>query len=141
MVDLSKAKAGDKVKFRCGGEAELTEIRLYDAHINGANWPIRDQGFWLQTREEHPLDIISIELAQIDWSAVKTGMAFLINGSEGNPWFYVGLDPFSIKKKSDVRIFSRPENPYSAREFAAWGINVGHKIVRAPEHDIEVSHE
>ena len=44
-VDLSKARKGDKVRFRCGGEVELT----HDPEAFGAGYYIRfDNGFrWL----------------------------------------------------------------------------------------------
>jgi hypothetical protein len=83
VVDLSEAKAGDKVKFRCGGEAVITEKSCGSVTVQIAfrhyNEPLL---FYRAGQLSHSghigglLDIIAIEPKPFDWADVRPGMAF-----------------------------------------------------------------
>lgn len=139
-VDLSKAKKGDKVKFRCGGEAVIKAAYKNNEFEYGFSFEGDDGTPTLYHRNAnpdgkgigpHPFQIIAIEPAPFDWSTVKAGMAFMpSNGSVHGPVYYVGI---SINENSlgvcnpifewkDGPIFSSHRDNY----------------MRTPEHDIEV---
>lgn len=143
-VDLSKAKKGDKVKFRCGGEAAISVHdeggKLYfDDYCWGNGVPYLSDGRMGRLKdthnhwdaEQHPFDIIAIEPAPFDWSTVKAGMGFI--DEQGRPWVYVGRDPFFPNEKTRFVFMRTGKNNY-----AELYEGLGGKVTRAPEHDIEV---
>lgn len=132
---------GCTVKFRCGGEAVVSHVP------DGSNRTIQDFGILIEDSKDTSaryryhsdgrciegkvagrlLDIIEVIPPAFDWKDVKAGMAFYINGSI-MPWIYAGKD---VTHSNDVRVFIRDE------EYNGWGVDCGHKIIRAPEHDLE----
>lgn len=54
-IDLSKLKAGDSVKLRCGGVVEIIRVDSECIYIDDYWWIIRDAGL---KKESHPFDVI-----------------------------------------------------------------------------------
>lgn len=88
-IDLSKAKSGDKVKFRCGGEAVVTRSEPSERISNG--WFLTFDGSTENGKTyrrdgtpdrsiniEHPcpFDIVEIVPKPFYWADAKPGMAF-----------------------------------------------------------------
>jgi hypothetical protein len=127
---------GCTVKFRCGGEAVVDD---WADNVRGITSKLFLEGYnedehliYYNTGkffddEKYPLDIIEVIPPAFDWKDVKAGMAFFINKGE-SPWIYVGKD---ITHENDVRVFLRDE------DYNGWGVDCGHTITRAPEHDLE----
>jgi len=137
VVDLSKAKKGDKVKFRCGGEAVIQDRKANTLFFNGepeqqaCNW-YWDGRFITMGREniDHPFDITSIEPPAFDWSTVKAGMAFSVKGRSGVGIYIAN----SIRNKEAVVL--------DALDLDGAELYEGYSkeyLIRAPEHDIEVT--
>ena len=85
-VDLSAVKAGDTVKFRCGGKAVVKSIGYstgsYEIEFDGCtidSW--FNDGSFYGNPKKHSIDIIEIIPAPFDWSDVKQGMGFIVNGN------------------------------------------------------------
>ena len=139
-VDLSKAKAGDTVKFRCGGEAVVRKalgtggdaIELeFEGFVDGG-WVYDREGFFDDSGliKNQPFDVIAIEPKAFDWKDVKPGMAFE-HRSKGDILWYIG--PCISKVRPDV-VFMQTDPKYTS----AFGMTSTSKadLVRAPEHDI-----
>ena len=139
-VDLSNARKGDTVKFRCGGEVEIDSVERKDArwHIafgNRYQWSYNADGTddlnpTYEPLEGGPFDIVELIKAPFDWSAARPGMAFYPH-AEAKPAdiiFYVGraciLDGALMQTRSGAALFV----PAAQFEYG----------VRAEEHDIEV---
>lgn len=136
-VDLSKAKAGDKVKFRCGGEAVIEKLKAPDAlgfPEHKVVFADCDDGFSHYHKSGkithdmlHPFDIIAIEPKPFDWKDVKPGMAF--EGPFSGVKFYLGR---SIHDPNYIVL----QNKDNEATYSSWE----QYLTRAPEHDIEVPH-
>ena len=133
-VDLSKAKKGDKVKFRCGGEAVIKAAYKNNEFEYGFSFEGDDGTPTLYHRNAnpdgkgigpHPFQIIAIEPAPFDWSTVKAGMAFREGGHMKN--YYVGPHPLD----SAMAIFFEEANSIAFKALKS-------KMVRDDRCDIEV---
>lgn len=117
MVDLSKAKAGDTVKFRCGGQAKirLVEGTAVDKWLDvwlvgyGSELTFNIDGELAGPKGSTPLDITEIIPAPVefDWKDAKRGMAFKHGG--GLVHWLIGPDlemtpVFQTGRKKDTRI-------------------------------------
>jgi hypothetical protein len=138
MVDLSKAKAGDTVKFRCGGEAVIKGISVFHPWFNlSFEGGVKDTGYYQQgKRFEESNDLFDITEVipapeAFDWGTVKVGMAFTDN-QEGDVVQYVG-DHIGDKSYAVVQI---PNS--SALRFEAFSV-LKKNLTRSPEHDIKES--
>jgi hypothetical protein len=139
-VDLNSASKGDKLKFRCGGEATLkalipTKDRTYKwrLYLEGYDYPTeeayQDEGHCGGTQVRMPFDIIAIEPAPFDWNVVRRGMAFTLPCGQLR-WF-IGFCK---------------DNKYPVLEREADGCGQGsvfqdflrETLRRSPEHDIKV---
>jgi hypothetical protein len=135
-VDLSKARAGQIAHFRCGGKANITEIKpmslesgavtiSFDGHgyktyhKDGIGWADCDIGL---------ANIIRIEQPVFDWSTVKAGMCFEEPSGIHNRMWYVGKDP----THPTARLFS--EGQFRYNDFS----ETLKDLVRWPEYDILV---
>lgn len=134
-VDLSKAQAGDTVKFRCGGEAEIQAITFGTGECHEAE--IRIAFAWTKYfndgsfhREPHPFDIIAIEPKPFDWKDVKPGMAFTREGREG-VFIFVGI---AKGEHAGSYIFELPAS--DDWSYDSWPFEGLYYFSRAPEHDI-----
>jgi hypothetical protein len=138
-VDLTTARKGDTVKFRCGGEAVIRAASLvtYDTiNLDFAGNCSEDCAWFhdgkLGFSGEHPLDIIGIVPKAFDWSEVKPGFAF--TDSRGEVWLFTAFelwgDPVTISDK--VLSCQRKRCLVDKRSF------VVHDLTRCPQHDIEV---
>lgn len=133
-VDLSKARKGDKVRFRCGGEFTITgksgEGRLVSISLNdgvGADWYC--DGRYL-SHEDRPFDIVQIIPAPFDWKDVRPGMGFR-HPTFKTIWYYVGKNVSRHGVSTCSHVFRENEaDKYN------W---FGEAMERAPEHDIEVT--
>lgn len=137
-VDLHKAKAGDTVKFRCGGEATIRGISPRDYNGFVVTMKEYEHKHWYGGNGlsgtdggEHPLDIISITPSAevFDWNGVKYGMGFK-DTQEGDIVIYVG-DHIGDKTYAVVQI---PNG--GALRFEAFTV-MKDNLTRAPEHDVE----
>lgn len=100
-VDLSKAKAGDTVHFRCGGSATIKQpidgdFLWFDGDCQRRAYKTNGQHS-MMVAWESPFDIIRIEPAPFDWKDVKPGMCFTVNKvahgcSDGVKVWYIGPD-------------------------------------------------
>jgi hypothetical protein len=140
-IDLTKAKPGDKVLFRCGGEETIVEA-LDDGSVTpiklsfdggGSVWFKRDGRIQLNGVDVPPYAIIALEPApgpEFDWATVKPGMAFEI---AGDLVWYIG--PGIKRYGTTGRWFEIPGG-------AATGQHLGHaylhQAIRRPAHDIDV---
>lgn len=72
MIDLSKLKPGDTVKFRCGGSAVVTEswgddynghetYVMFDGYKSALSWHTTNGRVFQEYLKDSPLDIIAIE--------------------------------------------------------------------------------
>lgn len=136
-VDLSKARKGDKVRFRCGGGAVIAEIHPTGTAANSyrARFDISEidyfyspAGLWTRT-DTTVFDIIAIEPAPFDWKDVRPGMAFLY---KSKPWVYAGECLYVDGNALCMRKFSCDCEPL----YDGLSKNL---MTRAPEHDIEVT--
>lgn len=135
MIDMSKAKIGDTVKFRCGGEAVISkkagtyyEFEGYAASKYGRDnhWP--ETGAFLYPIEGRSMfDIIAIIPKPFDWKDVKPGMAFR-HASNGTLWYYVGRNLSKHGISNTTHIFSEIDTNQ-----LSW---FGEAMQRAPEHDL-----
>lgn len=138
MVDLSKAKPGDTVTFRCGGTAVIDNItepsldvptkkdRVYLA-FKGFSWgdEFMLDGHKYEFTPNHPMDIISITKA-FDWNLATWGQAFIGNNNQ-IIYHYLGKSPFS-----GLRMFMQKTVGDKAFTFSDT-----EGLTRAPEHDVE----
>jgi len=131
MVDLSKAQKGDKVKFRCGGEAVIdghypNDCDIFTLDIMGNLFDFYDNGGFYK-KKQTPFDIISIEPAPFDWSTVKNGMGFedIVAGA-----IFIYIGPSMINEETLV------VQDITAAKCIRYIDRRG--LFRAPEHDIEV---
>ncbi len=134
-IDLSKAKAGDVVKFFCGVTDTITyagnftlepgarrfEFEKYAAetfHSDGRPWV----GAMNSTHR-----IVSITPKPFNWHDVKAGMAFISDELPPSPLWYVGKhltdDSMVVMAKGHNGTF--PYNGLGKRQ-----------LTRAPEHDL-----
>jgi len=135
-VDLSKAKAGDTVKFRCGGEAVIGKISdgenadVVDVYFNDDALPSEYglDGYHKGERYEHAFDITEVIPAPevFDWGTVKAGMAFEYIVEYGVV-IYVGIHPIS-----KYHLFTSKQYPH------AFQVPIS-DLTRSPEHDIKES--
>lgn len=142
-VDLSKLKAGDKVKFRCGGEAVVEsvidnfskEAGWYEVKFEGFKWreEYHPDGFVGGTGFDEAIgDIIAIEPKPFDWSEVRPGMAFnQRQGLRKTLVYFLGYHPVK-----PFRLFFIGEEAITAESFSVKAAL--DQLTRAPEHDIEV---
>lgn len=139
LVDLSKAKAGDTVKLRCGGSTPIVKITS-----NGGTYTVQYQGRWSnlhrqdgrrvattseafngKTPHETPFDITEVIPApvQFDWSTVARGMCF--KDGTGVRFWWVGKS----YKEHDFYI--------EDADGGIWRQHGTQHLTRAPEHDVE----
>lgn len=98
MIDLSKLKKGDTVKFRNGGKSVVKHTEKQGAYVcltldgstHGRLLWLTNGRFDEETSETDPFDIIAIEPAPFDWAEVQPGMAFLHEGFNNSRAIYVG---------------------------------------------------
>lgn len=84
MVDLKKAKAGDIVKFRSGGQAVISKVhegvKGATVKFTGTDWSefYLYSGHKMGLKVPHLMDITEIHAAPevFDWERAKWGMAF-----------------------------------------------------------------
>jgi hypothetical protein len=138
-VDLSKARKGDTVHFRCGGSAVLLSFRTgggeyacieFQDYQDGA-WSYKINGLWGCSNSDYPFDIIAIEPAPFDWSTVKPGMAFKHALTDKAIHHFIGK---SLWRDTCVVTAKKSEGvacPECSHQDTAF-------LTRAPEHDIEV---
>lgn len=130
-VDLSKARPGDRVKFRCGGEETIKGIVTTHSGAKNMKFSV-DQRTW-DTWELHGekqlgarhFDIIAIEPAPFDWATAKPGMAFYFS-IRAEIVHYVGPDTLT------KHVFKHPNGSFRSW-FASNGANGG--FTRLPEDD------
>lgn len=100
MVDLSKANAGDTVKFRSGGSAKISCIYrrnpshcdiLFEGYDAAGKMTYPNEGSIFEHR--HPMDILDVIAKPFDWDNVKPGMSF--KDYTGQEIWYMAQDPFS----------------------------------------------
>lgn len=130
-VDLSKARAGDTVKFRCGGMAVIDEL-VWESSVRVTLYPDNNKvglEYFDHGRHAHNLQLLDITEVipapvAFDWSTARWGMGF-INGI-GSVYIYCGGrgmatdDPiFYAKGTCDLRPIPTAS------------------LTRAPEHDVE----
>jgi len=132
-VDLSLAKKGSKVYFRCGGSSELSLssdapgdntilLRFYESdepyiyHIDGLFF--RDS--------VGPFDIIRVDTPEFDWKDVMAGMCF--KRENKNIWF-IGHH----LKDIEYGVFSRDTD---CVDLVCYYKGF---FLRVPEHDIKVT--
>ncbi len=137
MVDLSKAKAGDTVKFRNGGVAVIGSIKYSETipHelyiVRFKEWDFREFHFSKKGEFAHfyIFDITEVIPAPevFDWSTVKVGDGFRYNVEGYDVVQYVGIHPSSKDK-----LFT------AERYIHAFPIDTG-LLTRSPEHDIKES--
>lgn len=140
MIDLSKAKAGDTVHFRCGGQAVIKDVVVVHPagsmnsyrnkiHFEGDTYPdeklYQDCGTRKGTSVTTRFDIISITPKPFDWKEVKAGMAFYTNPKDIE--YFVGMHPIT---NNPVMTNGEGSNAY--------GYGYEHQLKRAPEHDVTV---
>ena len=143
MIDLSKAKPGDTVHFRCGGSAVIA----YVATDNSMMRPLRINfaGYMgeceynsdgVNKKFHQLLDVIRIEQRPFDWKDVKPGMAFK-EKYKGAIWLYSGP---SIIKDNDGNYFLHHNgaNFQGKTNLSEYQWISFPNMTRAPEHDIEV---
>lgn len=136
MIDLSKLKAGDTVKFRCGGKAVVKSIdyryRQYSIVFEDEedSWDYHFGGFFIPS-EPCLIDIIEIIPKPFDWSDAKPGMAFE-QGRDKILVYFLGYHPVK-----PFRLFFIGEEAITAESFSVKAAS--DQLTRAPEHDIEVS--
>ena len=151
MVDLSKLKEGDTVKFRCGGEAVVkvidnTERGIYrygltyeDAFMTatfseGDRYQVN--GSFQGTAVKHPFDIVEVIPAPFNWADVKPGMCFT-GPYDDSLYYFIGRDPIDpnahVFTEKDGRTISKASYIYDSYNTSL------KQFVRAPEHDIEVA--
>ena len=146
-VDLSKAKAWDKVFFRCGGEAVIEKInektfsggyQVCFAGDGGGYYEYSQNGEWGLPNQ--PFDIISIDPAPKPWSwdDVQYGQAFVANNScnsvkDGDKLWFIAEHPGD-------RCFALFARKVGADQKWLYEAQVWKKLSarRAPEHDITV---
>src|SRR6185503_17786007 len=88
MVDLSKAKAGDTVKFRCGGELIIQNIRYSNGEVPCWMLVFNVSDSAGYTEEGISLDSDLLTITKVipapdvfDWATVRWGDGFLQDGS------------------------------------------------------------
>lgn len=129
MVDLSKAKAGQIVHFRCGGSAKIESLLIQDKVYIGFTEVTRLMDEYYHNgrlvpsdapmSHKHPFDIVRIEDPPFDWKDVKPGMAFQLGCESDNICWFVGLSSlgdkvvFEQSKGRDVLWYARPYPGYS----------------------------
>lgn len=137
-LDLSKARVGDTVKFRCGGEAVIKSIfnmypdggnpYKYQIHFEGDTYPdekmYQTGGTRRGTGVVTQLDIVDHVVKEFDWKDVRAGMAFISVGS--SPWIYIAQHPV----KKDQGVFYGTTSDMEHRLHLTG-------LTRAPEHDIQ----
>lgn len=147
MSDLSKAKAGDKVKFRCGGEAVIlyaepsmkydNALHLrFDGSNHGINYNVGGELYSAHNGLVQPsaiFNIIAIEPAPFDWATVKPGMAFMY-GDDTTIWIYVGHAP----DDDNDMIFRSKNDPTQFDFWCESDQRRGGLLVRSSENDIKV---
>lgn len=138
-VDLSKLEAGQTVKFKCGGESVIKSVSFrynteYWLYMSGYSCVVRYEGRSGLCIQSPMLDIIEIIPKPFDWKDVKPGMAFF---DKLDVYFY---QSGSIIKEDDIYKWH-----HNGAKFQQKG-NLGNTrwiafchLVRAPEHDIEVT--
>lgn len=146
-VDLTKAKKGDKVKFRCGGEAVIADCDcsddfreiLFDGCADTLIYDKMNRAYWCTGH--CPLDIIAIEPApepEFDWSTVKPGMGFISLGGLSkhpeNAVWYVGPCLGTAGEITDGVIVCDVGNCHHDGLFST---NHGY-LTRAPKYDVKV---
>ena len=139
MIDLSTLKKGDKVKFRCGGEVVVEDIRdeksaiVYILASNTSEYMgYFTNGFYFYDRTT-PFDIIEIIPAPFDWNTIEHGMAFNYKGVAADGIvYYIGQH---LTDKSRVVVECRYTNGLHT---IYDGVAIKN-LTRAPENDIEVN--
>lgn len=130
---------GCTVKFRCGGSAEVFEchecLRGEDGKrpVNLLFSEKARSGMTFLHNGEHRMgqsvfDIIEVIPPEFNWKDAKWGMAF--KNIEGDVFHYIGK---SLQK--DYVVIQ-----YQGTNTVAW-CTTGWQPIRAPEHDMEASHE
>lgn len=134
-VDLRKAKAGDTVKFRCGGEAVVKKIKIIDGNIY-IYFDNKDDAYGYfkngvrKLANDYLLEIIEVIPAPFDWNTAKKGMAFKYTKDGGIYWFI--SNPLT-QITGGWAIFSSCDDGSGATDDLAL-----YMLVRTPEHDLEV---
>lgn len=121
-VDLSKARIGQIVHFRCGGRAKIKKVysnRSFLFEGNTYSWSFGDNNYGI-------FDIICLEDPSFDWSDLKQGMCFIDNEDHERGYFCfyndAGIPCFSFNN------FAAPQAIMNHRD----------RLKRCPEHDISV---
>lgn len=76
-VDLSNAKTGDTVYFRCGGYAVISKKCASNIYIEDCGTWYSVDGKYGGSPTHRIFDIIRIEPKPFDWGEVQNGMAFV----------------------------------------------------------------
>lgn len=136
MIDLSKAKAGDIAKFRCGGQATICEIKAkvcgwFEISFNevSASEEYRKDGLGY-AGQTSSYDIIEIVQAPevFDFTKAKWGMAFLSKRT-GETLYFIG------KRIGGGVWFSGGSSTNSIQAFLE--NYIVENFSRTPEHDAE----
>lgn len=130
-VDLSKARAGDTVKFRCGGQAVIGKVtngaRGSTVLFAGTDWSdfYNNDGCKFSQTLPHVMDITEVIPAPVafDWSTVARGMCF--KDGTGVRFWWVGKS----YKEHDFYI--------EDADGGIWRQHGTQHLTRAPEHDVE----
>ncbi len=134
-VDLSKAQAGDKVKFRCGGDAVIESIGLYNASRKDYNVTLSGfdghilygvDGSYGFAEHKFIADIIAVEPKAFNWADAKVGMGFR-KYPHNDIYTFLTFHPFN----KDIGIFE----DFTTHEAVTWFV---FNMTRAPEHDVKI---
>ena len=133
MVDLSKLKTRDTVKFQCGGEAEIRKVYDISAHrINlifteepNHHYNYMHDGSLTGAWGPRIFDIIEIIPAAFDWATVKPRMAF--DDGEGLIRLYIG-ESLTNSSRCVTCSLTYDNLKFTLKSY----------LTRAPEHDIKV---
>ena len=135
-VNLNKAKPGDKVRFRCGGEEIIDKIEYYRNGMFGLHFgQLHCASTSLGIHNSYPkmiIDVIALEPApepKFDWATSRLGMAFEAPGDE-RVWFFCCWDPCSIPGRRVYAVFVEASGDAQVR--------TTDDLVRDREHDIAV---
>lgn len=89
-VDLSKAKSGDTVHFRCGGSSVILMIKINDASVyiylaKGHGESFTFDGDYSYIKDDHPFDIVRIVSEIFTGVDLENYNALLAAGSKLTP--------------------------------------------------------
>ncbi len=144
MVDLTKLKAGDTVKFRCGGEAVVNIITDDEKAFFNCPFGILFEGMGIHLQPatytkngkmysslSTPFDIVEITPVRFNWDDIKVGMCFHWEGSPDKTAYFIAKD-------GKDNLFSWCIFGADGRGGKAivYGLLCQSVLTRAPEHDL-----